>query len=318
MGFWRRPGAVLGSVMIGLLLATAVLSPAQEPAPDDGWVDLFNGQDLTGWQTTGEAQWTVEDGVLVGQQDDLKPGDIWTTDTYDNFALRVVFKVQWPANSGVWFRSLPEQGQMGYQFDILSMQEYGCTVGTIYAGGFLSQNKDESIVNFDDWNVAEIVADGPHIVATLNGHQVADINDTKFVTGRIGFQVHAGEQYKTMRIMVKECKLRRLAGGPQLGPFVDSNFNCFICHIDFEQEELTTTHIKSKIGCATCHGRSLDHEQDEEHLTAPDNMFEREQVIPFCDLCHQDRPKCPFKTPEDVAAAEQVCTDCHGQHSIPE
>lgn len=183
---------------------------------DPAWTSLFNGKDLTGWTSTGNAKWTVQDGVLIGEQDQGQPGDLWTVEEYDNFELRVTFKMIWPGNSGIWFRCPP--GEMGYQMDILDKQEYGVTVGTIYAGEFLARNEDESIVNLNDWNTVLIRCDGPNIVVTLNGHKTADITDHKFAKGRIGFQVHAGEKYSAMKIMVKECKIRPLVAATPTDP----------------------------------------------------------------------------------------------------
>ena len=60
----------------GLLLAGFLLLPAWvAPAPaddkkedDQGWVQLFNGKDLTGWKThpADKAKWEVKDGILIG------------------------------------------------------------------------------------------------------------------------------------------------------------------------------------------------------------------------------------------------------------
>jgi len=320
MGKLRPPVAWLG-VFAVLWTAPAALQQAQqEPAAPDEWVQLFNGRDLEGWQALGEAKWTVEDGVLIGQQGEGgKSGDLYTKELYDDFELQVTFKVIWPANSGIWFRSLPTQGKLGYQMDILSMQEYGCTVGTIYSGGFLYQNKDESTVKLDDWNTALIRAQGPKLAVTLNGKKLCEVQDDKYVRGLIGFQVHPGDQYKNMRIMVKEAKLKRLPGAKtvRLGPLTATNEACaYVCHYDFHDEQLVVKHLAKQVGCVTCHGRSKDHEQDEEHLTAPDQMFALEDIIAFCDTCHSTRAKCPFKTPTAYSLGDKTCTSCHGKHKL--
>ena len=45
-----------------------------------GYVKLFNGRDLTGWETSGNAKWFVEKGNLVGTQGaNNAPGDLFTT-----------------------------------------------------------------------------------------------------------------------------------------------------------------------------------------------------------------------------------------------
>ncbi|MFQ6130918.1 MAG: DUF1080 domain-containing protein [Armatimonadota bacterium] len=320
MGELRPPVVWLG-VFILLVAAPAHLQEADDQGQQQqGWVELFNGQDLEGWTALGKARWTVEDGVLIGQQGEGgAAGDLFTRKLYDDFELHVTFKVVWPANSGIWFRSLPTQGKMGYQMDILSMQEYGCTVGTIYSGGFLYQNRDESTVKLDDWNTTVIRAEGSKLAVTLNGRKLAELEDDTYARGRIGFQVHAGDHYGNMKLMVKEAKLRPLGASTTftLGQFAGSNDACaYVCHYDFRDEELTTKHLPKKIGCITCHGLSKAHEQDEEHLTAPDQMFEPEDVIPFCDTCHAVREKCPFATPEEFNYGDQTCLDCHGKHTL--
>lgn len=170
--------------------------------------ELFNGRDLTGWKQIGNAKWAVEDGILIGTQDERgRPGDLITETEWDNFRLVIVFKMVFPGNSGVWFRK-PE-GELGYQMDILEGHPESMT-GGIWSSGFLSINKDESTFNRDGWNEVEIIANGNHIQVTLNGTQVAAITDDKFSRGTIGFQVHAGDEFRNMKIMVKKVSITPL------------------------------------------------------------------------------------------------------------
>ena len=203
----RLAAALVFALALSLLLPPAL---AQGKPADEGWIALFNGKDLQGWRAVGGAKWTVENGILIGQQDNGKPGDLYTERTFRDFELRCTFKMVWPGNSGIWFRSKPEQGQLGYQMDILDKKEYGCTVGSVWSRGFLAKNTDESIVNLDGWNDVTITCRGNHIVVVLNGHKVADITNDRYAEGRIGLQVHAGDKYKNMKIMVKEMKIRPL------------------------------------------------------------------------------------------------------------
>jgi len=179
------------------------------PATQDSWIALFNGKDLTGWIKHGDAKWTVRDGVLSGEQNDGKVGDLYTTGEWSDFELMVRFKVRWPANTGVWFRSQPEKKKLGYQMDILSLKDYGAATGSIWSKGFLAKNMDESILKRDDWNLVHITAVGPKLTVVLNEKKVAEAEDAQYTVGRIGFQVHAGERYKDMAVMVKEVKIRR-------------------------------------------------------------------------------------------------------------
>lgn len=208
----RRPNGQL--IMKGAICTDChgrhvrLLAPMPQTRPSlEGWTLLFNGEDLSGWKAAGNAAWTVENGVLVGKQNDGGAGDLFTEESYGDFELVVTFKVQWPANSGIWFR-VPENGA-GYQMDILEGKEYGCATGSIWSGDFLSRVTDETIMNKEGWNTADITAVGDHINVTLNGVRVADLKDTKSSSGRIGFQVHAGERYENMKIMIREARIRR-------------------------------------------------------------------------------------------------------------
>jgi len=47
--------------------------------PGKETVKLFNGKDLTGWETSGDAKWVVENGMLIGTQgENNSPGDLFT------------------------------------------------------------------------------------------------------------------------------------------------------------------------------------------------------------------------------------------------
>ena len=44
----------------------------------------------------------------------------------------------------------------------------------------------------------------------LNGTEVADVRDDSSDKGRIGFQIHAGDEFAKMRLFVKQVSLRPL------------------------------------------------------------------------------------------------------------
>ncbi len=108
---------------------------------DDGWIELFNGRDLSGWHKNPKrighgtgGQWAVEDGVLVGQQDPPGSGNggiLLTDRTFGDFELMIDMKPDWGVCSGVFLRG-NDQGQC-YQM----MVDYhdGGNVGHIYGEG---------------------------------------------------------------------------------------------------------------------------------------------------------------------------------------
>ncbi len=101
------------------------------------------------------------------------------------------------------------------------------------------------------------------------------------------------------------------------------NSRCHHCHLNYVEEQLAVVHARAKIGCADCHGASDEHIADESWAsggngTAPDVMFPREKINPFCLECHA-REK--MDTGEHEAffvgtVEEKFCTDCHGDHRL--
>jgi len=108
----------------------------------------------------------------------------------------------------------------------------------------------------------------------------------------------------------------------------DNNDSCMVCHIDFEHEEISSTHLEAGITCLACHGDSDVHRADEYNIIRPDVIWGRSEIDAFCEQCHRTH-----KHPHEVAAfldewenrrrpngrwvlADSVCTDCHGKHAI--
>ena len=186
----------------------------EEAAPgltEAEFIQIFNGKDLTGWETSGNARWAVEDGVLVGTQgENNATGDLFTKDSYEDFLLTVTYRVEWPCNSGVWFRY--QSPQKAYQADILEYKDPECYSGTLYCPGqmFLAMNTDKTLVDRDGWNTIKVCAEGDHIQVWINDHKVADVHDDTTDSGRIGFQVHPGEEFGPMKIVVREMLLKPL------------------------------------------------------------------------------------------------------------
>ncbi len=175
------------------------------------WKRLFNGKDLSGWEQSGKAKWVVEDGMLVGTQGaNNAPGDLFTKQTYADFELMCTYKVEWPCNTGIWFRY--QSSGKAYQADILEYKNPVAFSGTLYCPGkmFIAMNLDKELVNREGWNTMKVRAKGDHLEVWLNGHQVADVHDDTSDSGKIGFQVHPGAQFGPMKITVREILIKPL------------------------------------------------------------------------------------------------------------
>jgi len=202
---------------MGILAAMCIAAwSAGLAAAEKGSKPLFNGKDLTGWRKTGAGIFKVEDGCLVGTQIDGKGGDLWTEAKYDNFELRVTYRVGWPANSGFWFR---HDGRRGYQYDVLKYKRPVAFSGTMYCPGklFLTRNLNESLEKRDGWNEARLRAEGDELTLWLNGTKVGQCRDDTLSGGTIGIQVHGGNGFKGMKIIIKKMEILPLPAPPAGG-----------------------------------------------------------------------------------------------------
>ncbi len=221
-------------------LAADLLSPAaSDPAPREGWTDLFDGRSLEGWTSLdGKApsgRWKAEDGVLhLG-----KPGpgaDLYTRKEFSDFVLEMEWKISPGGNSGVKYRmAWYGKEYLGPEYQILDDRR---AAGAKEGSG---DSPTASLYAIDDgdwavdprrpadaWNQTRIVARGTHLEHWLNGRKIidADTSSEKFKkgvaaskfaklggfgrspSGRIMLQDHGAEVW-FRKVRIKELGARR-------------------------------------------------------------------------------------------------------------
>ena len=76
-----------------------------QAAETDGWQILFDGKTTKGWHTYGKSTvgeaWKVADGALYVDTTKKEGGDIVTNETYENFDLKLEWKISKNGNSGI-------------------------------------------------------------------------------------------------------------------------------------------------------------------------------------------------------------------------
>jgi hypothetical protein len=108
------------------MLLGAFALPASAADVEEGFVSLFNGQDLTGWvKRGGSAEYEVQDGCDHRNLCSRYAGQYVSVygKEFGNFVLKLQYKFLEPGNSGVQFRSAarPEGDRervYGYQYEI--------------------------------------------------------------------------------------------------------------------------------------------------------------------------------------------------------
>jgi hypothetical protein len=159
--------------------ALAVSATAAEP----GFVSLFDGKTLAGWQIVGQkgSGYVVENGVLVCPADG--GGNLFTTKEYANFILRFEFRLFEGSNNGIGIRAplegdaafagmeiqILDDGAPRYQGKLKPAQYHGSIYDVVPAKQGFKKPTGE-------WNSEEITAKGRLITVVLNGTTIVDAN----------------------------------------------------------------------------------------------------------------------------------------------
>lgn len=189
-----------------LLLAAAVaLAPAfaddakKDAKKDEGFIQLFNGKDLTGWKThpDDKAKWEVKDGILIGSG---PVGHLYSEkDDYTNFVFIVEAAISDKGNSGQMFRTNFQKGfPKGYEAQINSTHGDPIRTGSLYPAFKVSDDDKKKIIvkemlaKPDEWFTQEVIADGNHIIIKVNGKTTVDFTDpnNSFTKGHFALQQH--------------------------------------------------------------------------------------------------------------------------------
>jgi hypothetical protein len=164
-----------------------------------GFVDLFNGKDLTGW-AGGKEGYEVKDGLLVNQP--KKGGNLFTEAEYDDFVARVEYKLPEGGNNGLAIR-YPGKGQPSSEamceIQILDNEatkhakiDPRQANGSIYGMVPAQRGYDRKI---GEWNFMEVTVKGPKITVELNGTRITD-GDVSQVKEFMGGKPHPGKDLK--------------------------------------------------------------------------------------------------------------------------
>lgn len=150
-----------------------------------GWQLMFNGTDLSGWHNFNRDdignKWTVEDGTLYFDPErDGRGGDIVFDQEFENYELRLEWKISPCGNSGIMFNVQEEEQfntpwQTGPEMQILDNTCHpDAKIETHRAGDLydLIECKKETVKPAGSWNKVRIRLKNGKLNFWLNGTKV--------------------------------------------------------------------------------------------------------------------------------------------------
>ncbi|MBI1349231.1 DUF1080 domain-containing protein [bacterium] len=193
----------------------------------DPWISLFNGQDLSGWRTNGQA-WQVQNQVL-----EILPvrmtgkTHLETTESYSDFELRLQFRLLNQGAISLGFRfgrddvgwNLGPQLNLGYfgKNDFGKENETGNlfallnrTPTTLVKATDKQRDVYQPALHRGDWIDVYLRCEGPRIIAEINGQRTVDYTDTASqlpLSGTIDFYTPGSQPVSAE---VRDIRLREL------------------------------------------------------------------------------------------------------------
>jgi hypothetical protein len=218
-----------------LILSLVLAAPPPAPTPE-GFVDLFNGRDLAGWEGL-PGWWSVRDGAITAESTPEKPCPrahylFWRGGEPGDFELVAEYRLR-GGNSGIQFRSkeIADFDLRGYQADCEAGDQWTGCLFEHARTGLAMRGEDVTIapdgtrtvrplgdpaallkaVHPDGWNEYRIVARGPEITLAINGVTMCHLIDRQTgqaaAKGVIALQMHPGPP---MKIEFRKVRLRTL------------------------------------------------------------------------------------------------------------
>lgn len=181
---------------------------------EEGWILLFDGESLFGWEAATKANWAVKDGTIT--VDEGEPGLLCTTSEFGDFMLHVEFRNPPTTNSGIFLRTPlhpKDPATDCYELNIATPEL------SPYPTGSLVQREQGMQGDYStEWHSYDLTFFNDRISVRIDGSEgpTLQYTDPKPVyRGRIGLQFNTGK-VAFRNIKLKPVGLNRLFNGDDL------------------------------------------------------------------------------------------------------
>lgn len=161
---------------------TTAATKAATDTSNNGWVSLFDGTTTAGWHSYGkkiaDSTWKVADGALMMDTTVKHGADLVTDSSYENFDLKLEWKISKNGNSGIIF--LVQEDTTKYKNTYNSGPEMQVLDNDGHPDGKITKHRagdlydliksaSEPVKPVGEWNQAEIIINKGKLELKLNG-----------------------------------------------------------------------------------------------------------------------------------------------------
>lgn len=208
--------------------ADALLNTDAEPELTEGFVDLYNGENLDGWTPRGgSCTFEARGDAIVGTCVPGSPSTYLSTDRedYADFVFTAELKWEVDGNSGIMLRAQRKPGDKGEIVYGPQAEMEGFSQDRQWSGGIFGQSAGgwlyplwldahadaRAALKEDDWNRITIKAVGKDIKTWVNGIPAAHYQTDKYLEGFFSLQIHSGKEGRVhfRNIKVKEIDQKK-------------------------------------------------------------------------------------------------------------
>lgn len=180
----------------------------------EGWVSLFDGRSLYGWDVPAETDWHVESDSIVAESG--AKSLLLTPFRLDDFELRCDFHLAPGGNSGVFLRTADGAADPATDTYELNICDDHPTHRT---GSLVGRHVAENVPAVAGaWHSFRVHCEGPRIQVWLDGKQIVDFTDQSAsirLTGRLGLQMNQG-RVAWRNVCVRPLRYKALLNGKGL------------------------------------------------------------------------------------------------------
>ena len=152
------------------LVAVIALSSLQKESRKKGWIKLFDGKSLHGWQVGENAEtFKVEDGAIVvfGKRAHLYYMGPVNNHSFKNFEYKAKVMTKPGANSGMYIHTAYQEGgwpTQGYEIQVNNSHTDWRRTGSVYG----IQDVKEAPAKDDKWFTQHIIVNGNKITVKVD------------------------------------------------------------------------------------------------------------------------------------------------------